>query len=484
VAVSPDAESSGGIFDCPKEYKKENAQMQPWIKRGMQTAMITGGLMMLGTGIASASEDVNPDKPASPLDGSSSTPFTIGDNSIGVSDHTIPVRISGNEVDAEEALPAQLRGDAVDGTDNAASTHTARQNAATGDIESSGARDGALLAPRVALPGPVAGNPVPEDWAFVGDLAQPSGGFGTIAGEFSTPGWNSTELETSALGGKSSSQGNPRLLDGSEDGPISGDLFDEPTTVLPKVVDNAVAEIGEVSDNTASNHSVTTAIGPASGTFGGTPANPGGTFGADTSLGILDVPADLIADAVTAGPNLGSVTGDESEPIRHQAVDRDTVDGLPITSLPKLPDLTKGVGLAPSVGSLGQLGPASDLLGEVVGVLGRALPVDQLTGGLPVNGLTGPRQAREQSSAGSFGGGLTSADIIDALETVSSTSSGHLPTQPIVETPTQGTLSVHTPERFGIDTGTLLTPGQTAESASLAETQDLLEGLLIHHPTR
>ena len=30
--------------------------MQTWAKRGMQTALVTGGLLMLGTGIASANE--------------------------------------------------------------------------------------------------------------------------------------------------------------------------------------------------------------------------------------------------------------------------------------------------------------------------------------------------------------------------------------------------------------------------------------------
>ena len=42
--------------------------MQTWAKRGVQTALVTGGLLMLGTGIASADDDVSPDAPASPLD--------------------------------------------------------------------------------------------------------------------------------------------------------------------------------------------------------------------------------------------------------------------------------------------------------------------------------------------------------------------------------------------------------------------------------
>lgn len=42
--------------------------MQPWARRGLRTAVVTGGLLVLGTGIASANENVNPDLPASPLD--------------------------------------------------------------------------------------------------------------------------------------------------------------------------------------------------------------------------------------------------------------------------------------------------------------------------------------------------------------------------------------------------------------------------------
>lgn len=57
--------------------------MQTWAKRGIQTALVTGGLLMLGTGIASADEDVNPDKPASPLDGRVIVPLNLENNQIG-----------------------------------------------------------------------------------------------------------------------------------------------------------------------------------------------------------------------------------------------------------------------------------------------------------------------------------------------------------------------------------------------------------------
>ncbi|WP_406639795.1 beta strand repeat-containing protein [Amycolatopsis sp. WGS_07] len=57
--------------------------MQTWAKRGLQTALVTGGLLMLGTGIASADENVNPDTPASPLDLNVTVPVDTSNNAIG-----------------------------------------------------------------------------------------------------------------------------------------------------------------------------------------------------------------------------------------------------------------------------------------------------------------------------------------------------------------------------------------------------------------
>jgi hypothetical protein len=85
--------------------------MQTWAKRGLQTALVTGGLLMLGTGIASADEDVNPDKPASPLDGSVSVPTHMHGNAIGtpLGGQTLPVLHKDATVRADDltsAVPA------------------------------------------------------------------------------------------------------------------------------------------------------------------------------------------------------------------------------------------------------------------------------------------------------------------------------------------------------------------------------------------
>jgi hypothetical protein len=58
--------------------------MQTWAKRGLHTALVTGGLLMLGTGIASADENVNPDTPASPLDLNVTAPIQEANNAVGV----------------------------------------------------------------------------------------------------------------------------------------------------------------------------------------------------------------------------------------------------------------------------------------------------------------------------------------------------------------------------------------------------------------
>lgn len=57
--------------------------MQTWAKRGIQTALVTGGLLMLGTRIASADEKVNPDTPAGPVELNAVIPLDISQNAIG-----------------------------------------------------------------------------------------------------------------------------------------------------------------------------------------------------------------------------------------------------------------------------------------------------------------------------------------------------------------------------------------------------------------
>lgn len=57
--------------------------MQSWAKRGLQTALVTGGLLMLVTGIASADETVSPDAAPSPIDLNVNIPLEMKANGVG-----------------------------------------------------------------------------------------------------------------------------------------------------------------------------------------------------------------------------------------------------------------------------------------------------------------------------------------------------------------------------------------------------------------
>ncbi|MFS8100461.1 DUF320 domain-containing protein [Lentzea alba] len=57
--------------------------MQTWAKRGIQSAFVTGGLLMLGTGIASAQENVNPDAAPPAVDAGVTVPVKVDQNNLG-----------------------------------------------------------------------------------------------------------------------------------------------------------------------------------------------------------------------------------------------------------------------------------------------------------------------------------------------------------------------------------------------------------------
>ncbi len=67
----------------------------------------------------------------------------------------------------------------------------------------------------------------------------------------------------------------------------------------------------------------------------------------------------------TSRPTAASL--DEPEPLAHLAVNSETMGGLPITGMPKLPALTQGLATASPVPELGQSGPVSDLVGWLGG---------------------------------------------------------------------------------------------------------------------
>ncbi|WP_051116336.1 beta strand repeat-containing protein [Amycolatopsis nigrescens] len=84
--------------------------MQSWAKRGIQTALVTGGLLMLGTGIASADERAaGPDTPAGPLDLSVNIPYELDGNAIGTPLGQLDVPAAKGEL-STKPLTAPLSG--------------------------------------------------------------------------------------------------------------------------------------------------------------------------------------------------------------------------------------------------------------------------------------------------------------------------------------------------------------------------------------
>ncbi len=80
--------------------------MQTWAKRGLQTALVTGGLLMLGTGIASADENVNPDTPASPLDLNVTVPVDVANNAVGTPLGQVDIPAHHSEVSTKPVTSA------------------------------------------------------------------------------------------------------------------------------------------------------------------------------------------------------------------------------------------------------------------------------------------------------------------------------------------------------------------------------------------
>jgi hypothetical protein len=209
---------------------KEHTYMHSWAKRGLQTALVTGGLLMLGTGIASADENVNPDIPASPLDLNVTVPLDVANNAIGTplgqlnvpgfhavvstKPVTTPVKaaaaaldknlspidagnslgggsfdpvtrgLKGNKVSGDVVVPIQITGNAigalggdavVDGSSDS-QTYTHNQDIAT-DGKNSG----------------IAGNAVALDWALPIQIAGNAGG---IAGGSGKTKGNATQSAT------------------------------------------------------------------------------------------------------------------------------------------------------------------------------------------------------------------------------------------------------------------------------------------------
>lgn len=153
--------------------------MHYWARRGLRAALVTGGLLMLGTGIASADERVDPDAPPSPLDGGVSVPVKVGNFSLGtplgtgqvpvVVDETVSTGdglaegsapfapyFKRNVVAPNALAPVEATGWAVAaGGDAAVVNESTEAHSQGGDVVTSGSGDslaGNVVAPTAVVP--------------------------------------------------------------------------------------------------------------------------------------------------------------------------------------------------------------------------------------------------------------------------------------------------------------------------------------------
>ncbi|MTD56182.1 beta strand repeat-containing protein [Amycolatopsis pithecellobii] len=177
--------------------------MQTWAKRGIQTALVTGGLLMLGTGIASADENVNPDTPAGPLDLTVSVPVDISKNAVGTLGKQVNLPEVHKEISTKpvtdklnQALAPVARTEAFKSAApavGAANQVTSKATAATAQLGQSLGKAGAKRAdaPSVESTGdPFMGNKI------VGNLAVPIQITGNALGVLGNASVDSDETQT------------------------------------------------------------------------------------------------------------------------------------------------------------------------------------------------------------------------------------------------------------------------------------------------
>ncbi|MPY77248.1 MAG: hypothetical protein GEV04_01890 [Actinophytocola sp.] len=298
--------------------------MHKWAKRGIQTALVTGGMFMLGTGIASADENVDPDRPASPIDGGVTVPVDISNNNMGTltgeqqeapelqetvstKDVTDPVvdayeqsdiakddPFHGNRVNADLAVPVQV-------TNNAAGV--------LGDAETTGGDstqtyDGTNNISTDGSGAPLAGNVVDLDWAAPIQIANNAG---ALLGD-ATTGGNTAQQETTT-GGNVETNGT--------EGTLSGNILAGQAATPLQGNNNALAAGGTASSDgnsaDSSAHSggyleTDGSDGVLSGNAGGGPLAAAGGFNnnAGSWVGGADTAgAESSTDATAGGTQTG-----------------------------------------------------------------------------------------------------------------------------------------------------------------------------------
>ncbi|GAA2990854.1 beta strand repeat-containing protein [Actinokineospora diospyrosa] len=247
--------------------------MQTWAKRGFQTALVTGGLLMLGTGIASADDNVNPDQPASALDAKIVVDAKVQNNSVGTvlgdkhlpginrsistsprellaavpggqlvtplaesatnrlaTDANSPLR--GNKVVSGVTVPVDVSGNAIAlGGDSSVTNDSTQESSISREVSTDG-EDRAI-----------AGNVVNLDYAAP---VQVTGNAISVAGDAET---QNTATQSSTVDGDITTSG--------EDGAISGNVVGSQATTPVQLNGNAIAAGGNAdAESTTSSDSL------------------------------------------------------------------------------------------------------------------------------------------------------------------------------------------------------------------------------------
>ncbi|TCP57397.1 hypothetical protein EV191_1011352 [Tamaricihabitans halophyticus] len=298
--------------------------MQTWTKRGIQTALVTGGLLLLGTGIASADENVNPDTPAGPIDLTVSVPYQVKDNAIGAPGGQVdlpegegeistkavtdaanqaaaPVTeaageaapketplsgteqgpLKANKVVGNVAVPVQATGNAVGALGDAEVDSSNTQSYEhTTDVSTDGSDSGA------------AGNAVVADWALPVQVAGNAGG---VAGSGKTTG-DATQSGTTT----------GEITTGGDNSALGGNVVSPQFATPVQASGNAIGWIAGNANSDFDSTSEATSGGPIE-TSGAQSAGSGNVAGAPVGL-----PVRVAGNAVSWGGNAHSTSNTEA----------------------------------------------------------------------------------------------------------------------------------------------------------------------------
>jgi hypothetical protein len=314
--------------------------MQSWAKRGLQTALVTGGLLMLGTGIASA-DNLNPDKPASPLDLNVTVPVDVADNAVGTPlgqidlpgghtevstklvtkplkelaaqlDHN-PINgavgensdglgtkftptnrvLKGNKVTGDVVVPLQAVGNAVAAGGNASVNSTGHEQnwSHDQDVVTNGDRDS------------IAGNVVNLDWALPVQLA------GNAVGAAGTAASTGDAAQSASETGNTITSGNKGTLNGNAITPQVATPIQVTGNAVSGLLGSADSDFTGATAATAGGYTTTSGKnGTLNGNVGAVPvALPVKLVGSSVSglAGNSVAAADTSADATAGGTTPG-----------------------------------------------------------------------------------------------------------------------------------------------------------------------------------